>query len=146
MTTSQTQDAREKGLLPTLEKETGAKPKYAVIWLHGLGADGHDFEPIVDQFDLDRLPAIRFIFPHAPMRPVTINGGYLMRAWYDLVSQDFSRRCEDEEGVRQSALQVEGLIARENERGIADERIVLAGFSQGGVIALHSRRGDGAPG
>ena len=103
-------------LLPALERETGAKPRYAVIWLHGLGADGHDFEPVVEQFDLDRLPPIRFIFPHAPMRPVTINGGYVMRAWYDLVAQDFSGKREDEEGVRLSALQLEALIARENAR------------------------------
>ena len=138
MTASDSPDSPENLLLPALEKETGPKPRYAVIWLHGLGADGHDFEPIVDQFDLDRLPPIRFVFPHAPMRAVTVNGGNVMRAWYDIGSQDFPQRHEDEEGVRQSARQLEALIARENARGIADERIVLAGFSQGGVIALHT--------
>lgn len=125
-------------LLPAVEIETGANPPCAVIWLHGLGADGHDFEPIVDELDLADLPAIRFVFPHAPMRPVTINGGYVMRAWYDIVSLDFSDRREDPQGVRESALQIEALIARENSRGIADEHIVLAGFSQGGAVALHA--------
>lgn len=125
-------------LLPTVEIETGDHPECAVIWLHGLGADGHDFEPIVDELDLDALPAIRFVFPHAPTRPVTINGGYVMRAWYDIVSPDFSQRREDAQGVRDSALQIEALIARENARGIADDHIVLAGFSQGGAIALHT--------
>lgn len=125
-------------LLPAVEIETGAQPQCAVIWLHGLGADGHDFEPIVDELDLDPLPAIRFVFPHAPTRPVTINGGYVMRAWYDIVSPDFSQRREDEKGVRESAQQLEALIAREKARGIADDHIVLAGFSQGGAIALHT--------
>lgn len=125
-------------LLPAVEIETGPQPEYAVIWLHGLGADGHDFEPIVAELDLDRLPAIRFVFPHAPTRPVTINAGYVMPAWYDIVSQDFSQTREDEQGVRVSARQIEALMARENARGIADGRIVLAGFSQGGAIALHA--------
>ncbi|HRF73895.1 MAG TPA: alpha/beta hydrolase-fold protein [Accumulibacter sp.] len=125
-------------LLPAVERQTGEMPKCAVIWLHGLGADGHDFEPIVDEFDFDQLPALRFVFPHAPMRAVTINGGMVMRAWYDIVSPDFSPGREEAEGVRESARQVEALIARENERGIPDTRIVLAGFSQGGVIALHT--------
>ena len=138
MTASQSRDSPEDLLLPALEKETGPKPRYAVIWLHGLGADGYDFAPMVDQFELDRLPAIRFIFPHAPQRAVTVNGGCVLRAWYDIVSQDFPQRHEDEEGVRESATQLEALIARENARGITDERIVLAGFSQGGVVALHT--------
>jgi len=125
-------------LLPAVELESGRQPTHAVIWLHGLGADGHDFEPIVNEFDVARLPPTRFVFPHAPMRPVTINGGYVMRAWYDLLSLDFSQRREDPAGVRESARQVEALIARENARGIADERIVVAGFSQGGAIALHT--------
>ena len=125
-------------LLPTVEIETGDRPECAVIWLHGLGADGHDFEPIVEALDLDRLPPIRFIFPHAPMRAVTINGGYVMRAWYDILSPDFSQKREDPQGVRESAMQIEALIARENARGIADQQIVLAGFSQGGAIALHT--------
>ncbi|NTV09673.1 MAG: alpha/beta fold hydrolase [Zoogloea sp.] len=125
-------------LLPAVEIETGARPTHAVIWLHGLGADGHDFEPIVEELDLDRLPAIRFVFPHAPVRPVTINAGYAMRAWYDILSSDFSKRREDAAGVQQSAAQIEALIARENARGIPDRNIVLAGFSQGGAIALHT--------
>lgn len=125
-------------LLATVEHSTGESPRFSVIWLHGLGADGHDFEPIVEEFDLDRLPPIRFVFPHAPMRAVTINGGYVMRAWYDVVSVDFSPGREETDGVRQSTAQIEALLARENERGIPAERIVLAGFSQGGAIALHA--------
>ncbi len=124
--------------LETVERQTGDSPRYSIIWLHGLGADGHDFEPIVDEFDFDRLPAIRFIFPHAPMRAVTVNGGYVMRAWYDIVSIDFKPGREEEEGVRLSALQIEALIERENSRGISDSHILLAGFSQGGVVALHT--------
>lgn len=124
-------------LLPAVEIETGPQPRYAVIWLHGLGADGHDFEPVVDAFDLDRLPAIRFVFPHAPMRPGTVNGGFVMRAWYDIFSQDLAQRREDAQGVRESARQLVALMARENARGIADDRIVLAGFSQGGAVALY---------
>lgn len=125
-------------ILPAVELETGPQPTCAVIWLHGLGADGHDFVPLVRELDHQRLPPIRFVFPHAPMRPVTINGGYIMRAWYDILSPDFSRRREDSQGVRESAAQLEALIARENARGIADARIVVAGFSQGGAIALHT--------
>jgi len=125
-------------LLPALEIVTGPEPTHAVIWMHGLGADGHDFEPVVDEFDQDRLPPTRFVFPHAPQRPVTINGGYVMRAWYDIVSMDFSERREDPAGVLESAAQIEALIARENARGIPDSHIVLAGFSQGGAIALHT--------
>jgi len=124
--------------LPAVEIETGPQPTRAVIWLHGLGADGHDFEPVVAQFDAARLPPTRFVFPHAPLRPITINGGYVMRSWYDIVSLDFTQRREDPQGVRDSALQLEALIARENARGIADRHIVLAGFSQGGAIALHT--------
>lgn len=124
--------------LPAVEIETGPAPAHAVIWLHGLGADGHDFEPVVDELDLDGLPPLRFVFPHAPMRPVTINGGYVMRAWYDIVSTDFAARREDPTGVRASAAQVEALIARENARGVPDHHLVLAGFSQGGAIALFS--------
>ncbi|MBS0346378.1 MAG: alpha/beta fold hydrolase [Proteobacteria bacterium] len=125
-------------LLPAVEITTAPQPTHAVIWLHGLGADGHDFEPVVDELDADRLPPTRFVFPHAPERAVTINAGYIMRAWYDIVSMDFSERREDPAGVLESAAQVEALIARENARGIPDERIVLAGFSQGGAIALHT--------
>ncbi|QID18853.1 alpha/beta fold hydrolase [Nitrogeniibacter mangrovi] len=125
-------------LLPCVEIETGSTPTHAVIWLHGLGADGHDFEPIVDEFDVGALPPTRFVFPHAPARPVTINGGYVMRAWYDILSHDFSRRREDPQGVIESARQIEALVARERARGVPDARIVLAGFSQGGAIALHT--------
>jgi phospholipase/carboxylesterase len=125
-------------LLPAVEIETGPQPTHAVIWLHGLGADGHDFEPIVGEFDRARLPPTRFVFPHAPMRPVTVNAGYVMRAWYDIVSLDFEDSREDPAGVRESANQVEALVAREHRRGIPDPRIVLAGFSQGGAIALHT--------
>jgi phospholipase/carboxylesterase len=124
--------------LPAIEVATGASPTHAVIWMHGLGADGNDFEPIVHEFDWSKLPATRFVFPHAPTRPVTINGGYVMRAWYDIVSLDFTQRREDPQGILESALQIEALIARENTRGIPDEKIVLAGFSQGGAIALHT--------
>lgn len=131
-------DRASIAVLPAVEIETAPAPTHAVIWLHGLGADGHDFEPVVEAFDLDALPPTRFVFPHAPMRPVTINAGYVMPAWYDIVSNDFSQRREDEAGVRESAAQLEALVARENARGIADGNIVLAGFSQGGAIALHA--------
>lgn len=127
-----------EAFLPAVEILTGPVPTHAVIWMHGLGADGHDFEPVVDEFDTDRLPPTRFIFPHAPERAVTINGGYVMRAWFDIYSRDYGNRAEDAEGTEASAAQVEALIARENARGIPDERIVLAGFSQGGAIALHA--------
>ena len=123
------------GLLRALEIETGGKVRASILWLHGLGADGHDFEPIVPQLGLDGR-GIRFLFPHAPRRAVTINMGLLMPAWFDIRAQDFSARI-DEAGIRASAAQVEALVAREKERGIPAERILLAGFSQGGVIALH---------
>jgi phospholipase/carboxylesterase len=124
--------------LPTVEIETRADPEAAVIWLHGLGADGHDFEPVVGQLDVAELPPLRFVFPHAPLRPVTVNGGMVMRAWYDIFSVDFHSRREDDEGIRESARRLAQLAARENTRGIADNRIVLAGFSQGGAVALHA--------
>jgi phospholipase/carboxylesterase len=122
-------------LLP-IEIETGAKPRHCVIWMHGLGADGNDFVPVVDELDLPPVP-IRFVFPHAPMQPVTINGGYVMRAWYDIGYQDLSLR-EDERGVRESQHAIEALIERERKRGIEPERLLLAGFSQGGAIALQT--------
>ncbi|MDE2085837.1 MAG: alpha/beta hydrolase fold domain-containing protein [Xanthomonadaceae bacterium] len=122
-------------LLPAVEHETAADPRYSVIWLHGLGADGHDFAPIVPELVAADWPALRFVFPHAPVRPVTVNGGMPMRAWYDIVGFDLVAR-QDEAGIRASMAAVEALIARENERGVPDERIVLAGFSQGGAIAL----------
>jgi len=122
-------------LLETVEVSTGADPYYSVIWLHGLGADGHDFEPIVPALDLAGL-SMRFVFPHATVRPVTLNGGMPMRAWFDILDLNRDGKV-DEQGIRASAAQVEALIQRENQRGIPDERIVLAGFSQGGAIALH---------
>jgi phospholipase/carboxylesterase len=118
-----------------VEVETGANPTAAVIWLHGLGADGHDFEPIVPELVRPGERALRFVFPHAPIRPVTLNGGFAMRAWYDIVSLE-RRGPEDEGGMRASQAAVETLIRRENARGIATARIVLAGFSQGGALAL----------
>lgn len=119
----------------TVEIETGKNPAAAVIWLHGLGADGHDFEPIVPQLVQPGERALRFVFPHAPVRPVTLNGGYAMRAWYDIAALD-RRTQEDEAGIRASQATIEALIRRENARGVASERIVLAGFSQGGAMAL----------
>jgi phospholipase/carboxylesterase len=124
-------------VLETLELETGSRPTAAVIWLHGLGADGHDFEPIVPELDLPGTPAVRFVFPHAPMQPVTINGGAVMRAWYDVYGLEGVRR-EDDAGVRAAQASVEALIARENARGVPAARLVLAGFSQGGAIALQT--------
>jgi phospholipase/carboxylesterase len=120
-----------------IEVEPKVPATRAVIWLHGLGADGHDFEPIVPLLGLDRDPATRFVFPNAPVRPVTVNGGMQMRAWYDIFGMDFHKR-EDADGIAESTRIADALIARENERGIATEHIVLAGFSQGGAIALHA--------
>jgi len=124
-------------LLEAIEVETGAAPRAAVIWMHGLGADGHDFEPIVPELDLDGAPPIRFVFPHAPMRPVTVNGGMVMRAWYDIMLEGGARR-EDVAGVQASQRDIEALIAREKARGLAARRIVLAGFSQGGAMTLQT--------
>jgi len=121
----------------TVEIETGPNPTGSVIWLHGLGADGHDFEPIVPELRLPESLALRFVFPHAPPRPVTINGGATMRAWYDIFSLERDGPV-DEAGIRDSAAILNGLIAREQERGIDARRIVVAGFSQGGAIALHA--------
>jgi phospholipase/carboxylesterase len=122
-------------LLEAVEIETGRKPTGAVIWLHGLGADGHDFAPIVPQLASSDERPLRFVFPHAPVRPVTINGGMPMRAWYDILG--FDRGIpQDTAGVRASAAEVAALISRENQRGIPTNRIVLGGFSQGGAISL----------
>ncbi|WP_243040501.1 alpha/beta hydrolase [Dyella sedimenti] len=121
--------------LPTVETETAPHPTHSVIWLHGLGADGNDFAPIVPELVAPSWPALRFVFPHAPMRPVTVNGGIPMRAWYDIAGVDLISR-QDESGMRASIASVEALIARENERGVPTGRILLAGFSQGGAIAL----------
>ncbi len=121
--------------LPTVELETARHPQHAVIWLHGLGADGHDFEPIVPELVDRSWPALRFVFPHAPVRPVTINGGMPMRAWYDITGMEIAQR-QDEVGMRASIAQLEELIARERERGVAAKNILLAGFSQGGAIVF----------
>ena len=123
-------------ILDAIELETAPKPTTSVIWLHGLGADGSDFVPVVEALELPAAP-IRFVFPHAPMQPVTINGGYVMRAWYDILGADLARR-EDERGVRASQQLVEALIEREKTRGSPAARIVLAGFSQGGAISLQT--------
>ena len=124
-------------MLDSIEIQTAEKPDAAVIWLHGLGADGHDFEPVVPELVRPGERAWRFIFPHAPQRPVTINGGMRMRAWYDILGWD-RRAAEDEAGFRESDLQVRELIGRELDRGIAASRIVLAGFSQGGAVSLYT--------
>ena len=123
--------------LQHIELTTGAEPLGTVIWMHGLGADGWDFVPIVRELPLPEDLHLRFIFPHAPVRPVTINNGFQMRAWYDISQNDISR-VPDEAGIRESQAAVERLIARENERGIDAGHIVLAGFSQGGAIALQT--------
>jgi phospholipase/carboxylesterase len=120
----------------TLEIETGPKPDASVIWLHGLGADGRDFEPIVPELGLPASLQLRFIFPHAPVRPVSINQGMRMRAWYDIFQ--LGGGPEDEPGIRASQELVETLIASQNRKGIRSQRIVLAGFSQGGAIALQT--------
>ncbi|MCC5859199.1 MAG: alpha/beta hydrolase fold domain-containing protein [Ectothiorhodospiraceae bacterium] len=115
----------------------GDDARASVIWLHGLGADGHDFEPIVPELRLPAEHGVRFLFPHAPVRPVTLNAGMAMRAWYDIIALGGNAQ-QDAAGIRQSARQLEALIQREHERGVPAERIVLAGFSQGGAIALHT--------
>jgi phospholipase/carboxylesterase len=120
-----------------IEVQTGPNPTGAIIWMHGLGADGHDFEPIVPELVRPGERALRFVFPNAPVRPVTLNGGYSMRAWYDILGLERGI-AQDEVGIRGSHATVESLIRRENERGIPTNRIVLAGFSQGGAMALFS--------
>lgn len=122
-------------LLPCVEIETGSNPSAAVIWLHGLGADGNDFAPIVPELGLPADLAVRFIFPHAPTMPITCNNGYVMRAWYDIVHFDQISRQADVAGVKQSVQYVRDLIADQNTKGIPTSRIILAGFSQGGAIA-----------
>jgi phospholipase/carboxylesterase len=124
-------------LLDCLTVESGVPPAASVIWLHGLGADAHDFEPIVQELPLSRLGPTRFVFPNAPHRPVTINGGFVMRAWYDIAAADLGRSV-DIAGVEASCREVAGLVEREMAAGIAPGRIILAGFSQGGVIALET--------
>jgi len=122
-------------LLPAIEVATTGDPKFAVIWMHGLGADGSDFEPVVPELGLAAQPGVRFIFPHAPSIPVTCNGGYVMPAWYDIITLDSNSRRVDEAGIVISRQAIRRLIERENQRGIPCERIFLAGFSQGGAIA-----------
>lgn len=121
----------------TVELETGPEPRGSVIWLHGLGADGHDFEPIVPELGLPASLPLRFVFPHAPVRPVTINGGAAMRAWYDIVSLDRGGPV-DAAGINDSSSMLEALVEREVGRGVSQDRIVLAGFSQGGAIAINT--------
>lgn len=124
-------------LLSTIELENGVDPTHTILWLHGLGADGNDFVPIIDELELPSDSRIRFIFPHAPMRPVSINNGFVMRAWYDVLNPNFSQP-EDEDGLHDSQRAIEALLEREQQRGIAPERIVLAGFSQGGAMTLQT--------
>lgn len=122
-------------MLQTVEQLTSKYPAWSIIWLHGLGADGNDFAPIVPELVRDGWPGIRFVFPHAPVRPVTINGGTPMRAWYDIVSLEIEKRA-DETGIRESMAELDALISRERDRGIPLSRIILAGFSQGGAVVL----------
>ncbi len=124
-------------LLDHVTIDTSDNPEVSVIWLHGLGADGNDFVPIVRELDLAGLPGIRFIFPHARTMPVTVNGGYVMRAWYDITGAELTRR-EDENGLRASQKEVEAFIAREKARGIPASRIILAGFSQGCAMTIQT--------
>lgn len=121
--------------LPAIEIATGANPTHTIFWLHGLGADGNDFVPIIDELELSTEQSVRFIFPHAPERPVSINNGYKMRAWYDIFNPDFNLR-QDEPGIRSSQKAIDALIVREMQRGMASNHILLAGFSQGGAMAL----------
>jgi len=123
-------------LLPAIELETHPKPDSTVLWLHGLGADGNDFAPIVEQLRLPATLAVRFIFPHAPAMPVTVNGGFVMPAWYDIVEMQIDRKI-DQPGLLASAKAIGGFIDRELARGIAGKRLVIAGFSQGGAVAYH---------
>jgi phospholipase/carboxylesterase len=124
-------------LLECVEHETGPAPTHSVIWLHGLGADGHDFAPIVPELRLPHGKAVRFVFPHATVQPVTINGGMAMRSWYDILPPQLGKR-EDEAGIRVSEQAILALIARENARGVPSANIVLAGFSQGCAMTLHT--------
>ena len=124
-------------MLEYIQQDTGEEPTFSVIWLHGLGADGHDFAPIVPELLLPFDLSIRFIFPHAPQQPVTINAGMVMPAWYDILSMEIARQV-DEAGINRSAEQVRELIDKETDRGISSDHILLAGFSQGGAVALHT--------
>ena len=128
---------RGDGLLECVELQTHPSPGLSIVWLHGLGADGYDFVPIVRELQTLGAPPARYVFPHAPERPVTVNGGFRMRAWYDVLGTRIDQR-EDDAGIRQSQAQVQALIEREAAHGVARSRIVLAGFSQGGAIALQT--------
>jgi len=121
--------------LQYIETQTGAGPAHSVIWLHGLGADGHDFAPLVPALHI--APPVRFVFPHAPVRPITINGQARMRGWYDITGMDFERG-QDRTGIEHSAAMLRALMARESGRGIAADHLFIAGFSQGGAVALHT--------
>lgn len=131
-------------MLESVETTTGPRPEWSVIWLHGLGADGHDFAAIVPELVRPHWPALRFVFPHAPVRPITVNNGVPMRGWYDIVGMDFRSRA-DMEGVRASCREVDALVAREIERGVPAEQIFLAGFSQGGAVVLTALLARSAP-
>ncbi len=124
-------------ILPSIQIETKNYPTHSIIWMHGLGADGNDFVPIINELDLSPGTAIRFIFPHAPERSVSINSGFAMRAWYDIIDPEI-RNVEDEEGIRCSQAAIGVLVEQEIQRGILPRDIILAGFSQGGVMALHT--------
>ena len=140
-------DSTDPVLLDCIERETGASPAWSVIWLHGLGADGNDFVPLVPELVRPQWPALRFVFPNAPVRPVTINNGVRMRAWYDIVDFDLANRA-DEAGVLESVEQVDALIERERARGVPAARVIRAGFSQGGAVTLAAglRRRDALAG
>jgi phospholipase/carboxylesterase len=134
----------ERGLLECIELTTTPDPAAAVIWLHGLGADGYDFVPMVKELESCGAPPARYVFPHAPMMPVTINDGFVMRAWYDIRTADLAHR-EDEGSIRASQAAVQRLIEREVRRGLPSSRIVLAGFSQGAAVTLHTGLRQAAP-
>jgi phospholipase/carboxylesterase len=129
-------NSANESLLDSVEISDSENPEFSVIWMHGLGADGHDFEPIVPFLGLPSEMAVRFVFPHALMRPITVNGGAVMRAWYDIIEISTSKG-QDEAGISHSAAKIHALIEHEIERGIPASNIVLAGFSQGGAMALH---------
>ncbi len=131
-------------LLPAIEKETGPNPTAAVIWLHGLGADGNDFAPIVPELRLPSDISVRFIFPHAPSIPVTVNGGFVMPAWYDILEMDIDRKV-DTAGLLESVAQIDKFVTRELERGMVSSKIAIAGFSQGGAVAYHFALGYDKP-
>lgn len=124
--------------LDCIEIQTADAVEYSVIWLHGLGASGHDFEPLIPELHLLNRPGVRFIFPHAPIRPISINNGAAMRGWFDITSLNFEEREVDQDGIEHSALAVSELIDMEISRGVPVENIVLAGFSQGGAVVLHA--------